>query len=82
MVVSFQSPRLLLIGGIWIEKGLGLIVPGFIPSPWGEIVEYSPTWVEIAVTLGIWAMGLFVLTFLIRAALPIEMGRRRAPGVG
>lgn len=71
-----------LFVAIWIEKGMGLIVPGFIPSPWGEIVEYSPTWVEIAVTLGIWAMGLFVLTFLIRAALPIETGERRAPGVG
>lgn len=68
-----------LFVAIWIEKGMGLIVPGFIPSPWGEIVEYSPTWVEIAVTLGVWALGLFVLTFLIRAALPIEMGRRRAP---
>lgn len=69
-----------LFVAIWIEKGFGLIVPGFIPSPWGDVVEYSPSWVEIAVTLGIWALGFFVLTALIRAALPIEMGRSRAPG--
>lgn len=68
-----------LFVAIWIEKGFGLIVPGFVPSPWGDVVEYVPTWVEIAVTLGIWAMGLFVLTALIRAALPIELGRSRAP---
>ncbi len=66
---------------IWIDKGMGLIVPGFIPSPLGEIVEYTPTWVEIGVTAGIWAMGLAILTVLIRVALPIELGRLRAPKV-
>jgi len=43
------------------------------------MVEYTPTWVEIAVTLGIWALGLFVLTVLVRVALPIEMGEARSP---
>ena len=66
---------------VWIEKGIGLLVPGFIPSPLGEIVEYSPTWVELWVTAGIWAMGLFILTVLVRVALPIEMGDLRSPYV-
>lgn len=68
---------LILFVAIWIEKGMGLIVPGFIPSPLGEIVEYVPSWVEIAVTLGIWAMGLFVITVLVRVAIPIELGDLR-----
>ena len=68
-----------LFVAVWIEKGMGLVVPGFVPSPLGEIVEYSPTWVEIGVTLGIWAMGLFILTVLVKVALPIEMGRLRSP---
>jgi Ni/Fe-hydrogenase subunit HybB-like protein len=55
------------------------VVPGFIPSPLGEIVEYTPTLVEIGVTLGIWALGLFVLTVLVRVALPIELGEARSP---
>lgn len=59
---------------IWIEKGLGLIIPGFIPSPMGEIVEYFPTWVEIGVSFGILAIGLLVLTCLIRVAVPIIVG--------
>lgn len=63
--------------GIWIEKGMGLIVPGFIPSPWGEVVEYSPTWVELAVTVGIWSLGAFVFTALVRVAVPIELGKVR-----
>jgi Ni/Fe-hydrogenase subunit HybB-like protein len=58
---------------------LGLVVPGFIPSPLGEIVEYTPSLVEIGVTLGIWALGLFVLTVLVRVALPIELGEARSP---
>jgi Ni/Fe-hydrogenase subunit HybB-like protein len=70
---------LVLFLAIWVEKGMGLVIPGFVPSPLGEIVEYSPTWVELAVTAGIWAMGLFVLTVLVRVALPIEMGLVRSP---
>jgi Ni/Fe-hydrogenase subunit HybB-like protein len=68
-----------LFVAIWIEKGMGLVIPGFVPSPLGEIVEYSPTWVEYAVTAGIWAMGFFVLTVLVRVALPIELGKVRSP---
>jgi len=68
-----------LFVAIWIEKGMGLVIPGFIPSPLGEIVEYTPSWVELCVTAGIWAMGLFVLTALVRVALPIELGEVRSP---
>ena len=64
---------------IWVEKGIGLVVPGFVPSPLGEVVEYTPTWVELCVTAGIWALGLFVLTVLVRVALPIELGDARSP---
>lgn len=67
----------LLFIAIWIEKGIGLIVPGFIPEPWGKIVEYTPTWIEIFVTLGIWAMGFFLFTLLVKMAIPIELGRLR-----
>jgi molybdopterin-containing oxidoreductase family membrane subunit len=68
-----------LFAGIWIEKGIGLVIPGFIPSPLGEIVEYTPTWVELCITAGIWALGLFVLTVLVKVALPIELGHVRSP---
>lgn len=70
---------LVLFAAIWTEKGMGMVIPGFIPSPLGEIVEYSPTWVELGVTAGIWALGFFVLTVLVRVALPIELGELRSP---
>jgi Ni/Fe-hydrogenase subunit HybB-like protein len=50
-------PCVMAFAGIWIEKGMGLIVPGFIPSPIGEVTEYYPTFVEWLLTLGIWAFG-------------------------
>ena len=80
-----RNPRYLMAAcvvlfvGVWIEKGMGLVIPGFVPSPLGEIVEYTPSWVELAVTAGIWATGLFVLTVLIRVAVPIELGEARSP---
>lgn len=64
----------LLFVGIWIEKGMGLIIPGFIPGAWGHIVEYSPSWIEIGVTLGIWSMGAFIFTTLAKVAIAIETG--------
>lgn len=70
--------------GIWIEKGMGLVVPGFIPSPIGEVTEYHPTFVEWLMTLGIWAFGFFILTILLKGAIGILLGdiRSRARPAG
>ncbi len=65
----------ILFIAIWIEKGFGLIVPGFIPGPYGKISEYTPTGIEIGVTLGIWALGAFVFTILAKTAIKIETGK-------
>jgi len=64
----------LLFIAIWIEKGMGLIIPGFIPSPLEEIREYSPSFFEWGVTAGIWAAGLMIQTVLIKIALPLLKG--------
>lgn len=64
----------LAIVGIWIEKGMGLVVPGFIPSPLGEIIEYTPTVNETLVCLGIWAFGLLCYTVFLRMSVPILLG--------
>jgi len=63
---------MLLFLGIWIEKGIGLIVPGLVPSPLGEVVDYAPSWVEVSITLGILALGIFVVSVLLKPALMIE----------
>jgi molybdopterin-containing oxidoreductase family membrane subunit len=57
--------------GVWIEKGMGLVIPGFIPSQLHELVEYTPTVTEWRVTAGIWALGLIIYSAAIKVALPI-----------
>jgi len=65
---------LLIIIGVWIEKGPGFVIPGFVPDPLGEIYEYIPNLLELMVSFGIWAVGLLVFTLLIKVAIPIETG--------
>ena len=70
-----QACCVMLIVGIWIEKGMGMIIPAFVPTPLGEIVEYIPTVNETLVTLGIWAGGLLIYTILVRITVPVLAGR-------
>jgi molybdopterin-containing oxidoreductase family membrane subunit len=64
--------------GVWIEKGMGLIIPGFVPSPLGQVVEYLPTLNETLVCLGIWAFGTLIFSWMLRVAIPIMNGSLRA----
>ncbi|MCA9290698.1 MAG: polysulfide reductase NrfD [Phycisphaerales bacterium] len=68
--------------GAWIEKGMGLIVPGFIPSTLHEIVEYAPSLTEWKITAGTWAFGLMVYTIALKIAIPILSGRLDGYDVG
>lgn len=67
----------ILFIAVWIEKGMCLIVPGMVPSPLGEVTDYSATWIELVISGAIWALGFFILTVLIKVAVPIENGTRR-----
>jgi Ni/Fe-hydrogenase subunit HybB-like protein len=65
----------LCIVGIWIEKGMGLVIPGFIPTPLGAIIDYTPSLNETLVCLGIWGFGLLCYTIFLRMSVPILQGR-------
>jgi len=53
---------------------MGLIVPAFVPTPLGEIVEYVPTLHEVQICLGIWAFGLLLYTLFVRMSVPVLSG--------
>lgn len=57
---------------LWIEKGLGLVVTGFIPTPLGELAGYSPTGPEMAITLGVWALGFLILSALYKIFIAVR----------
>jgi Ni/Fe-hydrogenase subunit HybB-like protein len=58
--------------GAWIDKGLGMISGGFVPSPLHHVTEYAPTGKEIMVTLAVYATGLLVLTILYKLATTVK----------
>jgi len=61
-----------LFVSIWIEKGLGMVVTGFVPNPLGVVTEYWPTLPEIMIALGVYAIGLLVITLLYKIALSVR----------
>ncbi len=72
-----KHPVLLNVGcaltfvGVYIEKGIGLVIPGLTPDALGEIYEYVPTLTELGVTAGIFGLGGLIFTFGVKASLPL-----------
>jgi molybdopterin-containing oxidoreductase family membrane subunit len=62
----------ILIVATWIDKGMGLIVAGFTPTPFETVTEYWPTTPEMLITIGVWATGFFVLTILYKIVVSVK----------
>jgi Ni/Fe-hydrogenase subunit HybB-like protein len=60
--------------GCYIEKGMGLIIPGLTPDTLGEIYEYYPTMTELRVAAGVFALGFLVFSLMLKVAVPITLG--------
>ena len=67
----------LVIVGVYVEKGMGLVIPGFIPGTLGEIYQYTPTNPEILITISVWAVGALLYTLMLKFAIPIYTGKLR-----
>ena len=61
-----------VIAAIWIEKGVGMIVTGFVPNPLGRITEYVPTGIEVGVTAGVYAIGFLILTLIYKIVVNVR----------
>ena len=57
---------------LWIDKGFGLVIGGFVPNPFDRITEYFPTLPEAFISLGVWAVGFLVLTILYKVAVAVK----------
>ncbi|HUL58590.1 MAG TPA: NrfD/PsrC family molybdoenzyme membrane anchor subunit [Anaeromyxobacteraceae bacterium] len=79
LVPRFRRDRTLLVlasvavvGSLWIDKGLGMVVTGFVPSPLGHVTEYWPTAREATIALGVYAVGALILTVLYKIAITVR----------
>jgi len=61
-----------LFSSLWIDKGFGLIIGGFVPNMFEGITEYWPTVLETLITLGVWAIGFLLLTVLYKVAIAVR----------
>jgi Ni/Fe-hydrogenase subunit HybB-like protein len=59
---------------LWIDKGLGLVVGGFVPSPLGAVADYLPTWREVTITAGVWALGAILVTGFFKITAEVRAG--------
>ncbi|MBF0541425.1 MAG: polysulfide reductase NrfD [Nitrospirae bacterium] len=57
---------------LWLDKGFGFVIGGFIPNPFDRVTEYWPTINELLVTAGVWAIGFLVLSILYRIAITVK----------
>jgi molybdopterin-containing oxidoreductase family membrane subunit len=67
-----------LFAAVWFEKGLGFLLPGFLPAPTDAVAAYRPSAIEWSVTGGIWAAGALALSLGLRAFGPLLRSGRAA----
>ena len=61
-----------LVVSTWIDKGLGLVVAGFIPNPFDKVTSYTPTFPEVMIAIGVYTVGIFILTVLWKVAISVK----------
>jgi len=67
-----------VVFSLWIDKGLGMVIAGFVPNPLGKVVHYSPTAPELTISLAVYAIGALVLTGLYKIALEVRGQLKKA----
>ena len=70
--VTLVLACIMLFISLWIDKGFGLIIGGFVPNPFEEVHTYWPTMPETIITIGVWALGFLVLSMLYKIAITVR----------
>ena len=78
--ITLNLGCLLIYSGVYIEKGMGLVIPGMTPDTLGEIYEYVPSMNEVWIAMGVFAVGFLMFTLMVKIATPIMLGEFRLDG--
>jgi molybdopterin-containing oxidoreductase family membrane subunit len=79
--ITLNAGCLLIWIGVYLEKGMGLVIPGMTPDTLGEIYEYFPSNSELWIAAGIFSIGFLLFTLMVKVATPIMLGEFRTRGV-
>ncbi len=71
--IMLGAACLLIFLSLWIDKGLGMVLGGFVPNPFGGVTEYYPSVQELGITAAVWATGFLVLTILYKVAISVKL---------
>jgi Ni/Fe-hydrogenase subunit HybB-like protein len=69
---TFALCCVLIFLSLWIDKGVGMVLGGFVPNPFDRVTEYYPTFVEIGISMAVWAAGALILTILYKIVVTVQ----------
>ena len=70
-IVTLNIGAILIYFGVYIEKGIALLIPGFTPDVLGQIYVYRPSLTELRVTVAIFSIGFLIFTLMTKVAVAI-----------
>ena len=70
-IVTLNIGAILIYFGVYIEKGIALLIPGFTPDVLGQIYVYRPSLTEIRTSVAIFSIGFLIFTLLTKVAVAI-----------
>jgi Ni/Fe-hydrogenase subunit HybB-like protein len=71
-VITLNIGAILIWLGVYIEKGIALLIPGFTPDVLGQIYIYRPSLTEIKIAMGIISIGFLIFTLMTKIAIAIN----------
>ena len=76
-VLTLNVGCVLIYAGTYIEKGIGLLIPGFTPDTLGQITDYTPSMTELQIAAAIFSVGFLLYTVMVKVAVPVMLGEFR-----
>jgi molybdopterin-containing oxidoreductase family membrane subunit len=69
--ITMNIGAVLVYFSVYIEKGIGLIIPGYTPDTLGQIYAYVPSATEVRVAIGVFGVGFLLFTWMVKTAVHI-----------
>lgn len=70
-IITLNLGAVLIYIGVYIEKGIALIIPGYSPDTLGQLHIYKPSMIEIRTSVMIFSLGFLLFTFMSKIAVEI-----------